>query len=74
MTDSAATTVTSWWENDLVQQWLIDVPISLGITLVVAIVAHWALRRLIDRLAESNIERKPRKKSHLLPIGRQRDA
>lgn len=74
MTDSAATTVTSWWENDLVQQWLIDVPISLGITLVVAIVAHWALRRLIDRLAESNIERKPRKKSHLLPISRQRDA
>ncbi|KQB84777.1 mechanosensitive ion channel family protein [Corynebacterium lowii] len=52
----AVETVSNWWDSELAQKWLIDTPISIGITLLVAIVAHWVLRRLIDKFAQHNMQ------------------
>ncbi|KQB84981.1 mechanosensitive ion channel family protein [Corynebacterium oculi] len=49
-------TVSNWWDSELARTWLIDAPISIGITLLVAIVAHWILRRLIDKFAQHNLQ------------------
>lgn len=48
-------TVSNWWDSELARTWLIDRPISIGITLLVAVVAHWVLRRLIDKFAQHNL-------------------
>ncbi|WPF65650.1 MULTISPECIES: mechanosensitive ion channel family protein [unclassified Corynebacterium] len=48
-------TVSNWWDSELARTWLIDNPISIGITLLVAVVAHWVLRRLIDKFAQHNM-------------------
>ncbi|MBC3185019.1 mechanosensitive ion channel family protein [Corynebacterium sp. zg-331] len=56
-------TVSNWWDSELARTWLIDRPISIGITLLVAVVAHWALRRLIDKFAQHNL-------SSAAPLGR----
>lgn len=52
-TQEAVQSVTNWWESDLAREWLLTKPLLILITVLIASVAHWALRRLIDRLAES---------------------
>ncbi|MCH6196917.1 mechanosensitive ion channel family protein [Corynebacterium mastitidis] len=51
----AVETVSNWWDSELAQKWLIEAPISIGVTLLVAILAHWLLRRLIDKFAQHNL-------------------
>lgn len=51
-------TVNNWWEHPTTQEWLIEKPIEIALTLVVAIVAHWLLRRLISKLAKRSTEAK----------------
>ena len=53
--EEAVDAVTTWWDNPVTQEWLIQKPITILIILVVAVIAHWALRRLVDRLANKNI-------------------
>ncbi len=48
-------TVTDWWDNPATQSWLIERPVEILVTLIVALLAHWLLRRLIDRLATRTI-------------------
>ena len=48
-------TVSSWWDSPAVQTWLVERPVEIVLTLVVAIVAHWLLRRVIDKLARRNL-------------------
>lgn len=45
------------------------VPIGIAIILVVASVAHWGLRRLIDNLCERNIEKGGQSAPRFLPLG-----
>ncbi|WP_293770990.1 mechanosensitive ion channel family protein [uncultured Corynebacterium sp.] len=52
----AVDAVTAWWESDTAQAWLVDRPIHVAIVLLVAFVAHWALRHLINRVANQAIK------------------
>lgn len=54
-TGEAVNAVTSWWDNPVTQEWLIAKPVTILIILVVAGLAHWALRRFVERLARKNI-------------------
>ncbi|MDO5032904.1 mechanosensitive ion channel family protein [Corynebacterium sp.] len=54
--DSAVETVSSFWDNEMVQTWLVERPIHIAIILIIAIVAHWLLRRLITQLANNSIK------------------
>ncbi|RNE49663.1 mechanosensitive ion channel family protein [Corynebacterium alimapuense] len=54
--DAAVESFSSWQEQPTVQVWLVERPIQIAIILLVATVAHWLLRRLIDRLAKHNVD------------------
>lgn len=41
--------VSTWWDNPTTRDWLIDKPISIAVTLVVALIGHWLLRKLIKK-------------------------
>lgn len=45
-----------WWNDPEVHQWLIDRPIHIILTIVVALALHWALRHAVDRFAKHSIE------------------
>lgn len=62
-TREAVESVTNWWESDLAREWLFNKPILIIVTLLIASIAHWALRRLIDRLAESKFTKVTQKLS-----------
>lgn len=62
--------VTNWWDNPTTREWLIDRPIEIGITLIVALIAHWGLRKLIDRLARRSVGAKAKLPSFPTPFGR----
>ncbi|AKE39749.1 Mechanosensitive ion channel [Corynebacterium camporealensis] len=51
-----ADAVQQWWQSDLAQRWLIETPIGIGITLIVALVLHWLLRRGITKVANNSIK------------------
>ena len=55
-TDSAIESVSSFWNDEKVQSWLIERPIRIAIILILAIVAHWLLRRVINKVAENSIK------------------
>ncbi|AGF73261.1 mechanosensitive ion channel family protein [Corynebacterium halotolerans] len=61
--------VNTWWDNPATREWLIDKPIEIGITLIVALIAHWGLRKLIDRLARRSANKKA-KLPAFAPFGR----
>lgn len=65
-TDEAVDAVSGWLSDETVQEWLIKVPLGVLLILVVATLANWGLRRLIDNLCERNIA-KGAKKPRLLP-------
>lgn len=48
------------------REWLVDKPIAIGITLVVAFLVHWILVRLINKFARHHLDLK--KKVTTLPI------
>ena len=54
-TDSAVESVSSFWNDEKVQSWLIERPIRIAIILALAIIAHWLLRRVINKVAENSI-------------------
>lgn len=60
-TDDLVQDVSSWWDNPLTQEWLITKPINIAITLVVALIAHWALRKLISTAVERGVKKPPKK-------------
>lgn len=53
--DEAVDRATHWWDSDVAQEWLIQKPISIGVTLLIAAVVHWLLRRIIAKFARKNI-------------------
>ena len=55
-TDSAVESVSSFWNDEKVQSWLIERPIRIAIILILAIIAHWLLRRVINKVAENSIK------------------
>lgn len=40
----------------MIRDWLIDKPISIAVTLVVALIGHWLLRKLISRAVEKGVK------------------
>ncbi|MFR9871972.1 mechanosensitive ion channel family protein, partial [Corynebacterium striatum] len=54
--EQAVETVTGFWKNETTQSWLVDKPIRIAIILLIALVAHWLLRRLITKLADNSIK------------------
>ncbi|BAF55355.1 mechanosensitive ion channel family protein [Corynebacterium glutamicum] len=59
-TESIVTDVSNWWDNPLTQDWLINKPISIAITIVVAFFAHWLLRKLITKAVERGVRKPPK--------------
>ncbi|QNQ90855.1 mechanosensitive ion channel [Corynebacterium poyangense] len=57
-TSNTVETVTNWWQDPTVQEWLINRPIRLAVGFCAAVVIHVILRRLIDKAAQHNIESK----------------
>ena len=55
-TDSAIESVSSFWNDEKVQSWLIERPIRIAIILILAIIAHWLLHRVINKVAENSIK------------------
>ena len=55
-TDSAVESVSSFWNDEKVQSWLIERPIRIAIILILAIIAHGLLRRVINKVAENSIK------------------
>ncbi len=66
----AVDAVNTWWDNPATREWLIDKPIEIGITLLAALIAHWGLRRLIDRLARRSVSVHKKLPSFPVPFGR----
>ena len=54
--DSAVESVSSFWNDEKVQSWLIERPIRIAIILILAIIAHWLLHRVINKVAENSIK------------------
>ena len=55
-TDSAIESVSNFWNDEKVQSWLIERPIRIAIILILAIIAHWLLHRVINKVAENSIK------------------
>ena len=60
--DDAVESVSSFWNDENVQLWLIERPIRIGLIIILAFIAHWALRHLINRLAKNSIKASTLKK------------
>ncbi len=56
-TNGAVDAVTSWWQTENMQSWLIDKPIGIALILIVAVIGSWLLRRLITKLADNSIKK-----------------
>lgn len=55
--ENAINSLSDWWNNPATQQWLIEIPIRILLVLIVALVLHGIARRLINRMAKSNIDK-----------------
>lgn len=60
--------VSSWLGSVNTQEWLIDKPIQIGITILIGLIANWLLRKAITKAAHININKKPSKISSVLPL------
>lgn len=60
--------VSSWLGSVNTQEWLVDRPIKIGITILIGLVANWLLRKSITKAAQININKKPSKISSVLPL------
>ena len=54
--DSAVESVSSFWNDEKVQSWLIERPIRIAVILILAVIAHWLLHRIINKVAENSIK------------------
>ena len=61
--------VSSWWSDPNTREWLINRPIAIGIIIVVALILQWILRRVINKLAQSSIEKKGSRSNPISKIG-----
>ena len=57
-TSEAVDNVTTWWQDPTTQEWLIRVPLRIAMIIIVALILHWLVRRVINKLAQSSIEKK----------------
>ncbi|WP_080794443.1 mechanosensitive ion channel family protein [Corynebacterium pacaense] len=48
--------VSSWWDNPATRDWLIDKPVSIAVTILVALIGHWLLRKLINRAVARGVK------------------
>lgn len=53
--------VNEWWQDPTTREWLIQKPLEILATIIVALLAHWLLRRGIDKLADRHINSKMKK-------------
>ncbi|WP_236684232.1 mechanosensitive ion channel family protein [Corynebacterium epidermidicanis] len=60
MIKTGTTDISSWWDNPTTQMWLVDRPLHIVLTLVVALALHWASKRLVDKFAQHAIDSPPR--------------
>lgn len=60
---------TSWWQQPLTREWLIQKPIEIILTIIVAVILHWLARRGIDKLAERNAKTKLRRPKLPVKLG-----
>ncbi|WP_225979151.1 MULTISPECIES: mechanosensitive ion channel family protein [Corynebacterium] len=51
--DTTVDTLGSWWDQPLVQEWLISKPIHIVIIVIVAIALNYFLRKLITKVSEN---------------------
>lgn len=54
--NEAVDAVSNWWDDPVTRQWVVEIPLKIIITLVLAALTHAILRRVIDRLAKRNID------------------
>lgn len=47
----AVDNVTEWWQDEHMQQWLIARPLKILLVIVLAVIAQWVCRRIINKLA-----------------------
>lgn len=55
--NDAVDSVNTWWDDPATRDWLIERPLKVLAVIVLALVAHWIVRRLINRAARHNIEK-----------------
>lgn len=48
---TAVNTVSNWWEDEQIRSWVVERPVKIAIILLIAVIAQWALRRIINQLA-----------------------
>lgn len=60
--------VNEWWQDPATRELLIQTPLEIVVTLIVAAIAHWLIRRGIDKLADRHIN--TRLKAPKLPVRR----
>nr|WP_071307706.1 hypothetical protein [Corynebacterium pseudotuberculosis] len=61
-------TVSSWLGSINTQEWLVERPIQIGVTILIGLIANWLLRKSITKAAQININKKPTKISSVLPL------
>lgn len=47
----AVDNVTEWWQDEHMQQWLIARPLKILLVIILAVIAQWVCRRIINKLA-----------------------
>ncbi|MGP6174472.1 mechanosensitive ion channel family protein [Corynebacterium sp. A21] len=52
---------TDWWQQPLTREWLVEKPVEIILTIIVALILHWLARRGIEKLADRNAKTKLRK-------------
>ena len=66
----AATAAAHWLSSDTAQTWLVEKPLEIVGTLLVALILDRVLRKLISKAADININKRPTRIS--LPFARSR--
>lgn len=48
---TAVNTVSNWWGDEQIRSWVVERPVKIVIILLIAVIAQWVLRRIINQLA-----------------------
>ena len=48
---TAVNTVSNWWEDEEIRSWVVERPVKIVIIVLIAVIAQWVLRRIINQLA-----------------------
>lgn len=49
-----------WWQQDSTQEWLIDRPLNIALTLLVAVTLQWLLNKVINKATAIQLAKGPR--------------